>query len=42
MSAIAILRFKSVRYLEVFLWEFDRDSAPIPEKSARYYKVSAL
>ena len=27
MSAIAIVRYKGVRYIGVFLWEFDRDSA---------------
>ena len=27
MSAAAIVRYKRVRYIEVSLWEFDRDSA---------------
>ena len=27
MSAVAIVRYKRVRYIEVTLWEFDRDSA---------------
>ena len=35
VSAIANVRYKSVHYIEVFVWEFDRDSAsPIKKVSA--------
>ena len=33
MSAIAIIRYKRVRYIGVFLWEFDHDSAGSSKKN---------
>ena len=47
VSAIANVRYKSVHYIEIFVWEFDRDSAsPIKKVSAitrcTLYSMSAI
>ena len=41
MSAITNVRYKSVRYIEVFLWELDRDSAG-SLKRCPLYNMSAI
>ena len=41
MSATTNFHYKSVRYIEVFLWELDCDSAG-SVKSVRFYQVSVI
>ena len=41
VSTIVNVRSKSVRYTEVFLWEFDRDLAG-SLKNDHYYQVSVI